>query len=152
MHRGSNFYCTQRWQYECTGLKAVSYPDTRRKIKGNTVQFSTDTRIFYIVCYGHYFLIMQETIKRLKVKGLYVVSTKSSSFRWCRLMADKHELPIRNYTSRPIEKITDFIKLFEEYLSHLDWELDEYTDEHGKAILKMERKLQINDLGRWVVS
>jgi hypothetical protein len=33
---------------ECTGLKAVSYPDTRMIIKGNTVQTRTDTRIFYI--------------------------------------------------------------------------------------------------------
>lgn len=36
---------------KCTGLKAVSYPDTQHLIKGNTVQFGTDTRIFYIVCY-----------------------------------------------------------------------------------------------------
>lgn len=33
---------------KCTGLKAVSYPDTRHLIKGSTVQISTDTRIFYI--------------------------------------------------------------------------------------------------------
>ncbi len=36
---------------KCTGLKAVSYPDTEHLIKGNTVQFGTDARIFYIVCY-----------------------------------------------------------------------------------------------------
>lgn len=67
-------------------------------------------------------------------------------------MSKKHELPIRNYTSKPIEKITDFIKLFEESLCHLDWDLDEYTPEHGEAILKMEHRLQTNDLGKWVVS
>jgi len=101
---------------------------------------------------GSIYSIMQETIKKLKINGLYVISMKSSSFRWCKLMSQKHELPIRNYTSKPIEKITDFIKLFEESLSHLDWNLDEYTPEHGKAILKMERRLQTNELGRWVVS
>lgn len=44
---------------KCTGLKAVSYPDIRKKIKGSTVQFGTDTRIFYIVCYRQYFLIYE---------------------------------------------------------------------------------------------
>ena len=95
---------------------------------------------------------MKETTKKLKTKGLYVVSMKSSSYRWCKLMSEKHELPIRNYTSIPIEKITDFIKLFEESLSHLDWNVDEYTKEHAEAILKMERKLQTNELGILVVS
>lgn len=33
---------------KCTGLKAVSYPDTRHLIKGSTVQTCTDARIFYI--------------------------------------------------------------------------------------------------------
>lgn len=41
---------------KCTGLKAVSYPDTRMIIKGSTVQFGTNTRIFYIVCYRQYFI------------------------------------------------------------------------------------------------
>ena len=41
----------------CTGLKAVSYPNTRIIIKGNTVQMRTDTRIFYIWCYAKYFLL-----------------------------------------------------------------------------------------------
>jgi len=95
---------------------------------------------------------MQETIKKLKIKGLYVVSMKTSSYRWCKLMSYKHDLPIRNYTSKPIEKITDFIKLFEECLSGLDWELDEYSLEHGEAILMMERRITTNDLGKWVVS
>ena len=94
---------------------------------------------------------MQETIKRLKINGLYVIVIKDSSFKWCKLMSDKHELPVRNYTSKPIEKITDFINLFETSLSHLDWNLNEYTLEHGEAILKMERKLQTNELGRLVV-
>ena len=35
---------------KCTGLKAVSYPDTQMIIKGSTVQISTDTSIFYIWC------------------------------------------------------------------------------------------------------
>ena len=39
-HNGKNM--------KCTGLKAVSYPDTRKQIKGSTVQTRTDTRIFYI--------------------------------------------------------------------------------------------------------
>jgi len=33
---------------KCTGLKAVSYPDTQHLNKGSTVQTRTDTRIFYI--------------------------------------------------------------------------------------------------------
>jgi len=33
---------------KCTGLKAVSYPDTRMIIKGSTVQIATNARIFYI--------------------------------------------------------------------------------------------------------
>ena len=95
---------------------------------------------------------MKETTKKLKIKGLYVVSIKSPSCRWCKLMSEKHKLPIRNYTSTPIEKITDFIKLFEESLSHLDWDLDEQTNEHGEAIIKMERRLQMNELGVLSVS
>ena len=41
---------------KCTGLKAVSYPDTQHLIKGSTVKFGTDTRIFYIVCYRQFLL------------------------------------------------------------------------------------------------
>ena len=41
---------------KCTGLKAVSYPDTRMIIKGSTVQTRTDARIFYIVCYLPFFI------------------------------------------------------------------------------------------------
>lgn len=33
---------------KCTGLKAVSYPDTRKLIKGSAVKTCTNTRIFYI--------------------------------------------------------------------------------------------------------
>ena len=33
---------------KCTGLKAVSYPDTQYLIKGSTVKTRTNTRIFYI--------------------------------------------------------------------------------------------------------
>lgn len=40
------------WQYEMYGIKSgILYPDTRMIIKGSTVQFGTDTRIFYIACY-----------------------------------------------------------------------------------------------------
>ncbi len=91
------------------------------------------------------------TIKKLKIKGLYVISMKLSSDRWCKLMSENNELPLRNYTSKPIVKITDFIKLFEECLSHLDWDVDEYTDEHAKAILKMERLIKTDDLGKWFI-
>jgi len=35
---------------KCTGLKAVSYPDTQHLIKGSIVQTGIDTRIFYIWC------------------------------------------------------------------------------------------------------
>ena len=35
---------------KCTGLKSVSYPDTRMIIKGSTVKIRTNTRIFYIWC------------------------------------------------------------------------------------------------------
>ena len=94
---------------------------------------------------------MQETTKKLKIKGLYVISMKSSSYRWCRLMSYNHDLPIRNYTSKPIDKITDFIKLFEESLSNLNWELEEFTKEHGDALLKMENRMVVNDLGRLII-
>ena len=42
---------------KCTGLKAVSYPDARKLIKGNTVKFGTNTRIFYIVGYSQLILV-----------------------------------------------------------------------------------------------
>ena len=60
-------------------------------------------------------------------------------------MAERHDLPLRNYTSRPIEKITDFIELFNNSLTGLDWDVDEYTEEHGRAILDMERSIKVND-------
>ncbi len=49
---------------KCTGLKAVSYPDTRNIIKGSTVKFSTDTRIFYIVCYSQLIFNQNDTYKK----------------------------------------------------------------------------------------
>lgn len=93
---------------------------------------------------------MKRTIKKLKIKGLFVVSLQSSSFRWCKLMSEKNDAPIRNYTSKPIEKITDFIKLFEESLSHLDWS-DELTDKHREAIMKMECRIETNQFGKLAV-
>lgn len=90
---------------------------------------------------------MKETVKNLNIKGLYVISMKLNSYRWCKLMSEKHNEPIRNYTSHPINKITDFIKLFEENLKHLDWNVEEFTEEHGNAISKMEKKININELG-----
>lgn len=94
---------------------------------------------------------MQQTIKKLNINGLYVISMKLSSYRWCKLMSEKHELPIRNYTSKPIEKITDFIKLFEQSLGELDWNVEEYTSEHSDAILKMEKRLHTNEFGKLIV-
>lgn len=90
------------------------------------------------------------TIKKLKIKGLYVMSIKISSYRWCSLMSENSNIPIRNYTSKPIHKITDFIKLFEEHLSNLNWE-GELTEEHGKAILEMERRITTNELGKLII-
>lgn len=95
---------------------------------------------------------MKETIKRLSIPGLYVVSMKLNSYTWCKLMSDKNNMPVRNYTSKPINKITDFIKLFEESLKQLDWQVEELTEAHGKAILQMERKIKTNDLGVLFVS
>ena len=40
--------CANVKNMKCTGLKAVSYPDTRKQFKGSTVQFATNARIFYI--------------------------------------------------------------------------------------------------------
>lgn len=53
---------------KCTGLKTVSYPDTRHLIKGSTVKFGTNTRIFYIVCYGLYLLNYARDNKKIKDK------------------------------------------------------------------------------------
>lgn len=91
-----------------------------------------------------------ETRKKLKIPGLYVISTKESSNRWCCLMSDTHDLPIRRYTSKPIEKITDFIKLFEDSLYKLDW-TGEYTNDHYNAILEMEKKISTNNNGKYYI-
>jgi hypothetical protein len=91
---------------------------------------------------------MKETIHKLKTKGLYVISIQSSSYRWCKLVSAKNNLPIRNYTAKPILKITDFLKLFDEYLGHLNWDTNAFTEEHGKAIKKMEKRIIENDLGK----
>ncbi len=93
----------------------------------------------------------QETIKKLKIPGLYVISSKVSSFRYCELRSEKHGLIIK-YSSQPIEKITDFIKLFEECLSHLDWTVEECTNEHLNAVIKMQKRITTNELARFVVS
>ena len=52
---------------KCTGLKAVSYPDTRKKIKGSTVQFSTDTRIFLFSVMG-WRLILYQNVRKNKFR------------------------------------------------------------------------------------
>ena len=93
---------------------------------------------------------MKTIRKELKIKGLYVISMKLSGSTWCRLMSESDDIPVRNYTSRPIIKITDFIKLFNESLAHLNWE-GELTEDHGKAILEMERKIKIDKLNKWYV-
>lgn len=92
-----------------------------------------------------------ETIKKLKIKGLHLVVTKVSSFRYCTLMATQGNIPLKNYSSKPIHRFTDFVKLLNEGLSDLDWEVTEYTDEHRNAIFKIESKLLVNDSGYLVV-
>jgi hypothetical protein len=89
------------------------------------------------------------TFKKLKIQGLYAIISRIGSVRYCKLMSENRNTIIRNY-NKPILKVTDFIKLFEEYLSHLDW-TSELTDEHGKAILNMESRLKLNDLNKWEV-
>jgi hypothetical protein len=78
---------------------------------------------------------MKETIHKLKTKGLYVISIQSSSYRWCKLVSAKNNLPIRNYTAKPILKITDFLKLFDEYLGHLNCE--KLSRKWKKELLRM---------------
>jgi hypothetical protein len=91
---------------------------------------------------------MKETIHKLKTKGLCVIPIQFSSYRWCKLISAKNNLPIRNYISKPILKITDFLKLFDECLGHLDWEVSVFTEVHGKAILKMEKRIVEDNLGK----
>jgi hypothetical protein len=54
---------------KCTGLKAVSYPDTQHLIKGSTVQICTNARIFYIVCYGLAFNTLNYVYTRTKSRN-----------------------------------------------------------------------------------
>ena len=66
---------------KCTGLKAVSYPDTRMIIKGSTVQFGTDTRIFYIVCYSALILTKMEEVKGFKLTDGRIIENKDEAIK-----------------------------------------------------------------------
>lgn len=41
---------------KCTGLKAVSYPDTQQLIKDSTVKIGINTRINFMLCYSQLIL------------------------------------------------------------------------------------------------
>jgi len=88
-----------------------------------------------------------ETIKKLKIDGLYLVVWKVSSFTYCKLMSKQYDVPVQNYTSCPVKKVSDIIKAIEETLGHLDWNLKDFVDSdaHIKAHCELGRKIVIED-------
>lgn len=91
---------------------------------------------------------MKKSIHQIKVPGLYVVSINIGTYRYCELRRNKDHALIRSYANKPIIRITDFIKLFEDNLSGLDWTVDPLTKEHGARILEMEKNIHEDDLGK----
>lgn len=91
---------------------------------------------------------MADTIKKLRVNGLYVLKSQVSSFSYLRLMESRNNTVVRSYTSTPIDKVTPFIKLFEDSLSHLNWEVEDFTSDYANAIMEMEKKIHVNSNGK----
>lgn len=98
-------------------------------------------------------MTLKETRKKLKAKGLYVVVTQISSNRWLKLMHEKTNKPLLSLTSKPVVRVKEFFKLFDDCLSHLDWDVyeNELTDEYLEAFLKVKGKIITNFHDKWEV-
>lgn len=88
-----------------------------------------------------------ETIKELKIEGLYLVVNKIGRNTYCKLMSKKYDVPVQNYISFPVKKVSDIIKAIEETFNHLDWTVDDFynIDEYIHAYCVLGRKIVIED-------
>lgn len=88
------------------------------------------------------------TTKKLDITGLYIISIKRGSKQYLKLMSEQYTTPILDYScpSKPITKISDFIKLFNETLYYLDWTYKDFinVDVYYKAVSKMMERIDIN--------
>ena len=96
------------------------------------------------------------TSKKLDIAGLYIVSIKRGSKQYLKLMSEQYTTPILDYScpSKPISKITDFIKLFNETLNCLDWTKKDFVniDEYYSAVSRMRKRIDINSDKYTVIS
>ena len=94
-----------------------------------------------------------KTIKKSKVKGLYYLSWKVGSYYYLTIMHDISNKPLVNFTSAPVEKITDVIKVSDEILSKSDWNIPEskLTNKNEDAIKNLKKRIIVNDPNKFVV-
>src|ERR1039457_3064726 len=88
----------------------------------------------------------KEIVKKSNIKGIHYEVSNVGTYKYLKIIHEPSGLPIINFTSAPIQKVTDIIKVSEEILSKVNWNIPEkdLTEEHGKTVLELKRKIQLD--------
>lgn len=91
--------------------------------------------------------------KNSSVKGIYYLSETISSNKYLKIMHEKSGKSIYNFTSAPVEKITSIIKLSDEILGKVNWDISEaeLTEEHGKILKEFLKHIALNHHGKYAI-
>lgn len=90
----------------------------------------------------------ERIIKRSAHPGLYYVLTKRGINTYLEVFSKASEVPLANFLGLPVLYAIRIIKLCEEYLAGLDWNIKDakgLTSAHHEAYKNLKRKLKIND-------
>ena len=78
----------------------------------------------------------------------------SNSFRFLKIKHEPSETTIINFTSVPVQKTSEIIKVAEEVLSVVDWNVKEkdLTEKHGEVVKKLMSKVYVDsDINKFVL-
>jgi len=97
---------------------------------------------------------MKTTIKKSKIKGIhYSIKTVGSS-RFLTIVHSPSEKAIHRFTSAPVHRTSDIIKLSEELLSTLNWNVpeEEIGEEHVKVVSELKKRIKLDThMNKYVV-
>ncbi len=96
--------------------------------------------------------MIKEIKKKSAIKGIYYISSNVGGKYYLKVMHEKSDKPIINYTSAPLSKVTDVIKAVDKTLKEVNWDIPEnkFTKKHGEAVKKLWDIIVLKD-GKYIV-
>jgi len=96
---------------------------------------------------------MKEVKRTSKVKGIYYVTYKVSSYRYMKVIHEKSGLLIVHFRS-PVEKVTEVMEAVDKVLSKVNWNVSAKSigNRHMEAVRELNKKVVIDEsTGKYVV-